>query len=175
MGTQKRNRTGIQILESHIANNSPSLDFVTALSSNYSVYGINIVGLTQSVQSNLEMVCSSDSGLTWLSTDYAWNNLVVDRADSAIAGSDSDSKLVIQRGGLYPSINNTFMGEYKLYKFTGGSTRLNGYIMGANYIYPEEVQIVGGVYIPNTNINALKIYPASGYLISGTVTVWGLL
>lgn len=164
------------LLEQHTASTSSSLDFVSAFTSTYNTYFIDIVGIVPATQQDLQMQVSTNSGSTFLTaTVYNWALIGPTFANGALtfsgSGTTGDTKFVLAGGAsqisaqgyiselLSTTLEPTFWFK-STYVSSGNSIANDSYGM---YIRPDSLPL-----------NAIRFKAASGNITSGTIRVYGL-
>ncbi|MDR3684784.1 MAG: hypothetical protein P4L11_13735 [Geothrix sp.] len=174
---------GLVLLEQHTANNSASLDFTTAFTSNYDDYVMELIGIIPATNGAVPYLrCSTNGGSAWdTSSIYTGNELHTGAAGSSSiaygaqgqwiifsdnAGSALSSSALPALVGSIHIYDPLSISKHKRFVF-GGIGVYSG--NGADYLTQSS-----GKYASTTAVNALRFVLSTGNIASGTIRVYGI-
>lgn len=172
------------LLEQHTASSSSSLDFTSFLSSDFDEYVIEMVGVVPATNgASLYAEAGTGAGPTWDTTSghYAHHAYRFNSSGSAVSGSTSDTKIILDGGAGVDGISNTATNGG-----LNGSIRLSNPASGS--MYPSlfgntkfwtsgsvnEATVVEGTYLQTTAITGLRFIMSSGNITSGVIRIYGI-
>ncbi len=173
------------LLQTHTASNSASLDDTTHITSAYKIYKIeisNLVPVTDNV--NIYMRMGDATGFYSGATDYSWatfGSYSTSSNWSFASGIHDDADPYIR---LATVRNSPFVGNSSMEGFHASLT-LNGHdstmiksVRGSVFYRDrdgeENTAHVGGALLFGGTLSRVQIYAASGNLASGTMSLYGL-
>lgn len=174
----------MRLLQTYTLNNVPSVDITSVLSSTYDSYIIELTDIRVSVDNvALNMVTSSDNGVSWdtNAASYRWVTAYDGDASATTANVGSPSAPLMQ---LLTSVSNNYdedmAGTIRL--FGANTAKHKKFIWDLNFMTAGAGLGPGTSYIAcgagrrlsTAVVNAVRISPSSGNIVSGTVRVYGI-
>lgn len=168
------------LLGKQTASNSSEIVFSGFLDSQYDYYQLNFENVQAANGSTVDFLIqfSQDSGSTFISADY----------DSSIVYSRAFNPNLTYTGGgvaFIKLLNNiaisgaTSNGTINLYNLGNASAGLDVQGQISLNVYPSSNdQYINNIYgsnYNNTNFDAFRLYMSTGNILSGTVTLYGVL
>lgn len=165
------------LIESKQASNSASLTFTTGISG-YDVYHLSYYGVTLDTNTiNLNMQFSVDGGDTYNTENYNTNNS---------GGNNGGPYGFTQAAGVNPGIILAFnvdvpniqsiAGYVNMYNFVSGSLypQVIGNSCSSQNVFGIITALIGGYLTLTSTVNAIKIIPGSGNILTGTFKLYGI-
>lgn len=163
------------LISSQTANNSASITFTSGITTTYNNYYLLVSNYRPVTDpSNLQLQISTDGGSTYITTGYngSTNNFIWNSATIANTNITTAFLLgALVQGGPQPM--NSFINFYDLTSNTGYpmASGISVGVFNGNF----GTSIVTGLYnIASTVVNAIKISAASGNILTGTFSLYGI-
>ncbi len=167
------------LLERKVASDSASLSFTASFSGAYDVYVIQFVNVVMSLNSQyLGLRYSQDGGVTYDSSSVYSNAywLWIPASQAAVGGVSEDrlylsSHSEAQGSASGYSLNGELMvyapssSKYKMAKGEIGQLNDAGQVNGID---------IRGFYLSSGAVNAFQVFPTSGLISSGSISVYGI-
>jgi hypothetical protein len=163
------------LLQTQTVSSASSIAFTTGITSTYTNYVLLFYDVILSVsQATMSMQFSTNGGSSYLTSGYqsGITFLPFDSATASFGQSDSTSMFFLVIAG--PDASSTMAGTINIYDLTNGATpKIIGDTISTD---------TGNCYWQKTfgtqataTINAIKIFPSSGNITSGTFSLYGLV
>lgn len=166
----------ISLISSQTASSSASIVFTSGISANFSTYLIKIRGLVAATNNtSLLLTFSTNSGSTYLSSNYLWAASTLKTATAASAGSASDSSIQIS-DALSSTSSNDLNCDIILYDMNS-ATFVPKCVYNAvchNTTPAPQSEQGGGMNSGVAAVNALKLAMSSGNIASGVISLFGV-
>lgn len=170
--------SGLDLLETHTASNSTSLDFTTWYSSTYDQYKIEILNLLPASNNiTAQMLMSTNGGSSYDTSSIYNNNGIVWLVSVAAAVSNNSQAF----GVLQTSVNNTAgygLSMSLTFNSPAGSAYKAVFGTGSSVDASSGLRMIGwsiaNFYVSATAVNAFQIKMSSGNITSGIVRVYGV-
>lgn len=159
------------------ASNSSELDFTTCIDTHrdYELRFSDLVG--SATITNIYVQFSTNGGATYDTTSghYVWGEMYVGvNASTGLTGSPQNNDIGFLVGGFGATTPSTVDGFMRIYNLPNSTSYKSGNslitVQNGPTFSSSNVQTIGDLYTQTAAVNALRIIPASGTLVSGTVT-----
>lgn len=170
---------GLVYLSTQTASASSELTFTSGIDSTYDEYEIHFIDIIPGTDNvGLYMQTSSNGGSSYDSgaSDYQWaRGFFTAAATGTNSGDTSDPQIVLALE-LGTGTGETFNGVLKLFKPSG--TSVYKQILGSFVQYSQAPNFFGfdiaGMRLSTSAVNALRFYPSSGNIASGSIKLYGV-
>ncbi len=163
------------LLSTLTASNSASLSFTSLITSTYPVYYVKVRNLLPQSNSNLLLLFSTNNGSTYLATNYQWSSYIANESALNTSNSNSDTSLPIIVG-TSTSATRAINCEFYCFGFAQ-SLRPSITIDSVGYPNSNHLELVNfsGSNSGTTAINAIQFKMASGNIVSGSISLYGMV
>ena len=177
---QSTSSAGLVLLATATASTSTSIDFASSIDSTYDEYEIHIIQLDPSVDGvELFFRTSTDGGSNYDAGASNYNWVVLSRYDATDANTNStgDTEISLTGTGAFIGTNagEAASGVIKLYHPSDAAYTRISYNMAYSTSGAETVITTGtGMRLSAADVDAVRIIPASGTLITGEFKLYGV-
>ncbi len=151
------------------------MSFTSLITSTYPVYYVKVRNLLPQSNSNLLLLFSTNNGSTYLATNYQWSSYIANESALNTSNSNSDTSLPIIVG---TSTSATRAINCEIYCFGfAQSLRPSITIDSVGYPNSNHLELVNfsGSNSGTTAINAIQFKMASGNIVSGSISLYGMV